>query len=67
MSVEEYYQEREKRIRAEAEAEHLEREVERLRDERDSARARYNEAQGKLKVHNSEKSLIERLRSRFGG
>ncbi|EFW92367.1 hypothetical protein ZOD2009_09930 [Haladaptatus paucihalophilus DX253] len=46
-------EDREEKIRLEARVDQLERDLERVREERDSAKARYNEAQGKLKVRNS--------------
>lgn len=52
--------------RLEAENKRLESDLERIRDERDSAKARYHESQGKLKVHNSEKSgVLSRISSLF--
>ncbi|MFB9807422.1 hypothetical protein ACFFQF_20325 [Haladaptatus pallidirubidus] len=46
-------EDREEKIRLEARVDQLERDLKRVREERDSAKARYNEAQGKLKVRNS--------------
>ncbi len=52
---------REEKIRLEARVEQLEQDLDRVREERDEARARANEATGKLKVHHSEKpGLVER-------
>ena len=59
------HEEKQERIRYEERVKTLEADVERLREDRDAARARLNEAQGKLKVHNSEKSLRERISDLF--
>ncbi|SIS00594.1 hypothetical protein SAMN05421858_5125 [Haladaptatus litoreus] len=59
---------REERIRLEARLEQLESDLDRVRDERDSAQARYNETQGKLKVHNSERDgVLARFSTWFRG
>ncbi|WP_458211014.1 hypothetical protein [Haladaptatus sp. NG-SE-30] len=55
----------EKRVEAarlEATNERLQSDLDRVRDERDSAQARYHEAHTKLKLHNSERDgLLSRL------
>ena len=57
---------REEKIRLETQVGQLKDDLERVREERDSAQARYNEAQGKLKVHHSERNgALARVKAWF--
>lgn len=52
--IERLQERREELIRADERVNYMEDELERVREERDGAQARLNEANGKLKLHNSE-------------